>query len=85
MIPVKPKPKKIYKAQVHIIHSMIHMAKNKLNYEKWMKPRDFVEGNTWAFEKMNASLKEHYGLVYDPSYSWEAAELFFAGIKEDDF
>ncbi|TDE14734.1 hypothetical protein [Dyadobacter psychrotolerans] len=83
MIPTKPK--KVYKAQVHIIHSMIHMAKNKLKYEKWTKPRDFVEANIWAFERMNLSLRENYGLVYDPVYSWQAAELFFEGIKSQDY
>lgn len=84
MIPAKNvKQKTIYKAQVHIIHSMIHMAKNKLKHEKWMKPRDFVEANIWAFEKMNKSLEENYGLVYNPTYSWQAAELFFAGIEQE--
>ncbi|SEI39204.1 hypothetical protein SAMN04487995_0331 [Dyadobacter koreensis] len=84
MIQSKPKPKKIYKAQVHILHSMVHMAKNKLKYEKWMQPRDFVEANIWAFEKMEASMKQNYGLFYDPVYSWEAAELFFKGLNDGD-
>jgi hypothetical protein len=83
MIPQKAKPKKIYKVQVHIIHSMIHMVKNKLKHEKWMEPRDFVEANTYVFEKMGASLRHTYELVYSPNYSWEAAELYLAGLQDE--
>ena len=49
-----------------------------------MKLRDFVEANIWAFEKVEASMKQNYGLFYDPVYCWEAAELFFKGLNEGD-
>ena len=82
MIPVKPKPKKIYKPQVHIIHSMIQMVKNKLKHEKWMSARDLVEANVWMFERMGEVIKGNYNMDYTVDLSWQAAELYLKGLEE---
>jgi hypothetical protein len=71
--------KKLYPAQVHILHSMIHMVKNKLKFEKWMADRDFVEANTLIFERMGEAIEERYRLDYTVSHAWEAARLFLDG------
>ena len=77
------KPKKIYKPQVHIIHSMMQMVKHKIKHEKWMKDRDLVEANVWLFEKIGESVQDNYQMVYSKDLSWQAAELYLAGLSED--
>lgn len=62
---------------------MMQMVKHKLKHEKWMKGRDLVEANVWLFEKIGDYIQENYQMVYTIDLSWQAAELYLAGLSEE--
>lgn len=75
--------KKVYKIEVHLVHSKLQQIRGKLKYQSFMNSDDFIEANLRYFERIALSVKNEYG-HYTDRWEWrQAAEMMMPGLEPD--
>ena len=73
--------KKIYRVQVHIIHSLLQMIKTRLKHHPGMKEAEFMQANALLFQRIADAVQQSYNLDYSTAHALQAARLYLNGLQ----